>query len=145
MRDLCRLLWCALIGLFRSRASLEAEILVLRHQLNVLRRKSPKRVVFTDVDRLLFAGLLLRHPYLPARRPGAEATVGTAKCCARSARGSLLPGGIIRKTGFGRGDRPSLEDLPRSKVRSPIQLATKSTKVLIASDANRCCVGRFRG
>jgi hypothetical protein len=57
MRDLCRLLWCALTGLFRSRASLEAEILVLRHQLNVLRQKSPKRVVFTDADRLLFAGL----------------------------------------------------------------------------------------
>jgi hypothetical protein len=35
MSDLCRLIWCALIGLFRSRASLEAEILVLRHQLNV--------------------------------------------------------------------------------------------------------------
>jgi hypothetical protein len=46
-----------LVGLFRSRASLEAEILVLRHQLNVLRQKSPKRVVFTEVDRLLFAGL----------------------------------------------------------------------------------------
>jgi hypothetical protein len=29
-----------LIGLFRSRAALEAEILVLRHQLNVLRRNS---------------------------------------------------------------------------------------------------------
>jgi Integrase core domain len=57
MRYLCRLLWCALIGLFRSRASLEADILVLRHQLNVLRQKSPKRVVFSDVDRLLFAGL----------------------------------------------------------------------------------------
>src|SRR5262249_53439765 len=28
MRDACRLIWCALIGLFRSRA----EILVLRHQ-----------------------------------------------------------------------------------------------------------------
>ena len=40
MSDLCRLIWCALIGLFRSRAALEAEILVLRHQLNVLRRKS---------------------------------------------------------------------------------------------------------
>jgi hypothetical protein len=35
MSDLCRLIWCALIGLFRSRAALEAEILVLRHQLNV--------------------------------------------------------------------------------------------------------------
>jgi transposase InsO family protein len=57
MRDICRLLWCALVGLFRSRASLEAEILLLRHQLNVLRRKSPKRMAFTDVDRLVFARL----------------------------------------------------------------------------------------
>jgi len=30
-----------LIGLFWSHAALEAEILVLRHQLNILRRKSP--------------------------------------------------------------------------------------------------------
>jgi len=42
MSDFCRLIWCALIGLFRPRAALEAENLVLRHQLNVLRRKSPK-------------------------------------------------------------------------------------------------------
>jgi hypothetical protein len=57
MGDICRLLWCALVGLFRSRASLEVEILLLRHQLNVLRRKSPKRMAFTGVDRLVFAGL----------------------------------------------------------------------------------------
>src|SRR5262245_15451566 len=57
MNDLCKLLWCALIGLFRSRAALEAEILVLRHQLNVLHRKSPERVVFSNIDRLVFAGL----------------------------------------------------------------------------------------
>jgi hypothetical protein len=48
------LIWCALIGLFRSRAALQAEILVLRHQLNVLRRKSPKRVFFSNIDRLVF-------------------------------------------------------------------------------------------
>jgi hypothetical protein len=35
---------------------LEAEILVLRHQLNVLRRKSSKRLAFSNVDRLLLAG-----------------------------------------------------------------------------------------
>jgi transposase InsO family protein len=57
MSDFCRLIWRALIGLFRSRAALEAEILVLRHQLNVLRRKSPKRLAFGNVDRLVFAGL----------------------------------------------------------------------------------------
>src|SRR6266481_4038379 len=52
MSDLCRLIWCALIGLFRPRAALEAEVLVLRHQLNVLRRKSPKRLAFDNVDHL---------------------------------------------------------------------------------------------
>src|SRR3989337_3391181 len=57
MGDICRLVWCALVGLFRSRASLETEILLLRHQLNILRRKSPKRMAFTDVDRLVFARL----------------------------------------------------------------------------------------
>jgi hypothetical protein len=57
MSELCRLIWCALIGFLRSRASLEAEILVLRHQLNVLRRKSPKRPTFGSIDRLIFAGL----------------------------------------------------------------------------------------
>jgi hypothetical protein len=43
MRDVCGLICLALIGLFRSRASLQAEILTLRHQLNVLRRKPPQR------------------------------------------------------------------------------------------------------
>src|SRR6516162_11404712 len=57
MSDLCRLIWCALIGPFRSRAALEAEILVLRHQLNVLRRKSPKRLAFGNIDRLVFVSL----------------------------------------------------------------------------------------
>jgi hypothetical protein len=51
--DLARTDWF----FFRSRASLEAEILVLRHQLNVLRRKSPKRPTFGSIDRLIFAGL----------------------------------------------------------------------------------------
>ena len=57
MSDLCRLIWCALIGLFRSRAALEAEILLLRHQLNVMQRRSPKRVTFSSVDRELLVGL----------------------------------------------------------------------------------------
>src|ERR1700757_4862095 len=62
MCDLCKLFWCALLALFRSRAALEAEILVLRHQLNVLRRKSPKRLAFSSIDRLVFAGLYRLAP-----------------------------------------------------------------------------------
>jgi hypothetical protein len=55
MRDVCSLIGLALIELFRSGASLQAEILTLRHQLNVLRRKSPQRLAFTSIDRLVFA------------------------------------------------------------------------------------------
>ncbi len=44
------------MGLLRSRARLEAEILVVRHQLNVLSR-TPKRVAFNSIDRLVFVGL----------------------------------------------------------------------------------------
>ena len=53
---------CAFAGLFRSRAELEAEILVLRHQLNVLRRKSPGRLAFSSIDRLVFAGMYALAP-----------------------------------------------------------------------------------
>ncbi|WGJ15316.1 hypothetical protein QEV83_03250 [Methylocapsa sp. D3K7] len=52
-----KLIWWVVIGLFRSRASLEVEIVALRHQLNVLRRKSPKRLAFNNFDRLIFANL----------------------------------------------------------------------------------------
>jgi hypothetical protein len=38
MWDLCRLIWWALVGRFRPRAALEVENLVLRQQINVLRR-----------------------------------------------------------------------------------------------------------
>jgi hypothetical protein len=62
MRDVCSLIWLALIGLFRSRASLQAEILTLRHQLNVLRRRSPQRLTFSSIDRLVFAGLYQLAP-----------------------------------------------------------------------------------
>src|SRR5450631_182248 len=57
MVDLLKLTWWVVIGLFRSRASLEAEIVALRHQPYVLRRKSPKRLAFNNFDRLIFANL----------------------------------------------------------------------------------------
>ena len=52
----CTLIWYAFSGLLRARASLEAENLVLRHQLNVLRRKSPARIAFSGFGRMVFAG-----------------------------------------------------------------------------------------
>ena len=57
MVQLLRLLCGALIGLVQSSARRETEILVLRHQINVLRRKSPKRPTLNNADRLLFVWL----------------------------------------------------------------------------------------
>lgn len=57
MREIFGLIWCALIGFFRPRVALEAEILVLRHQLNVLRRQLPKRAALSNIDRLVFISL----------------------------------------------------------------------------------------
>jgi hypothetical protein len=57
MGELFGFIWCAIAGLFRSRATLQAEILVLRHQLNILRRKSPKRVALGKIDRPVLCGL----------------------------------------------------------------------------------------
>ena len=62
MGDMLKLILWVVIGLFRSRASLEAEIVALRHQLNVLRRKAPKRIAFTTFDRLIFSGLYRISP-----------------------------------------------------------------------------------
>ena len=64
MGDILKLIWWAVSGLFRSRSSLKAEILTLRHQLNVLRRKSPKRLTFSNFDRLIFAGLYRIAPLI---------------------------------------------------------------------------------
>src|ERR1700757_942689 len=62
MGEVLGFIWCAIAGLFRSRVALQAEILVLRHQLNVLRRRSPKRVVLGNIDRLVFCGLYRLSP-----------------------------------------------------------------------------------
>src|SRR6478609_98451 len=62
MREVCSLIWLALVGAFRSRVSLEAENTILRHQLSVLRRKSPKRPTFGMLDRLVFIGLYRLAP-----------------------------------------------------------------------------------
>ena len=57
MQDLLNLIRWMLLGLFRSKTSLEAERLALRHQLNVLRRTSPRRPAFSNFDRMIFVCL----------------------------------------------------------------------------------------
>jgi transposase InsO family protein len=57
MSDIFKLILRAVIELFRSKASLEMEILTLRHQINLLRRNSAKMPAFTNIDRLVFAAL----------------------------------------------------------------------------------------
>jgi hypothetical protein len=68
MRDLGRLIWSVLLVLLRSRAALAAENLVLRQQINVLRRTAPKRPFLSNVDRLIFV-CLYRFPRC-SERPG---------------------------------------------------------------------------
>src|ERR1700716_3843468 len=62
MTDLCRLIFWTLVDLMRARATLEAEILVLRQQINVLRRAARRRQSFGIFDRLIFVGLYRLFP-----------------------------------------------------------------------------------
>ena len=62
MADILRLIWGLIACFFRPRADLQAEIIALRHQLNVLRRKKPERLVFSNTDQLLFVWLYRLAP-----------------------------------------------------------------------------------
>jgi hypothetical protein len=54
MKDLFKLILGVLASLCKSRAKLEAEILILRQQINVPRRRAPKRPHLNNTDRFLF-------------------------------------------------------------------------------------------
>src|ERR1700719_1182320 len=57
------LLFVRLLGdCFKSRSRLEAEIVVLRQQLAVLRRRAPRRLYLRWADRVLFVWLYRRFP-----------------------------------------------------------------------------------
>jgi hypothetical protein len=62
MLDLCKLIFGTVSDLLRSRATLEAEIVVLRQQINVLRRASPRRLRFGSIDRLILGGVCRLFP-----------------------------------------------------------------------------------
>lgn len=50
--------------------------MVLRHQLNVLRRRSPKRPVFGNIDRLVLVGLYALAPGVLACAENSQARDG---------------------------------------------------------------------
>jgi hypothetical protein len=62
MLDFFKLILGLVVDLFRSRASLEAEILALRQQINVLQRLRPKRPALASMDRLLFSWICRLFP-----------------------------------------------------------------------------------
>ena len=95
---------------FRSHERLKAEILILRHQLNILHRKAPKRLRLSGGDRALFVWLYRRFP-----------DIGNAAAIVR-------PETIIRwhRMGFrawwrwkshNPGGRPGIDQEPRDLVR----------------------------
>jgi hypothetical protein len=53
MLDLCRIIFWIVVDLIRPRAALQAEILVLRQQIIVLRRGRPSRLSFFTVDKVV--------------------------------------------------------------------------------------------
>ena len=99
-----------LMSPFRTQARLEAEIVMLRHQLNVLRRRIPAKPRLTVVDRLIFVWLCRLFP------------------SARSALTIVKPETVLRwhRAGFrlywrwksrSRGGRPKVPIELRSLVR----------------------------
>src|ERR1700674_3087792 len=57
MRGMIELLFGWLSSLLKSRRRLQAENLVLRHQVNILRRRAPGRTRLSNADRLVFVWL----------------------------------------------------------------------------------------
>src|SRR5512144_138004 len=62
MLDLCRIIFGIVVDLFRPRAALEAEILLLRQQIIVLRRGRPSRLSFLAVDKVVLGWVCQLFP-----------------------------------------------------------------------------------
>ena len=118
--DLFKLILGVLASLFRSRAKLEAEILILRQQINVLRRRALKRPHLNNTDRFLFVWLYHWFPSVLGAvaivRPetiqfSAAFTTSIAESNFRYTHGSKLP---ILTTAIG---RTFLAHLPKAVVQ----------------------------
>jgi hypothetical protein len=69
MLDLCRIIIGIVLDLVRPRAALEAEMLVLRQQIIVLRRGRPSRVPFRAVERMVLGWVCQLFPKTRERSP----------------------------------------------------------------------------
>jgi hypothetical protein len=63
---------------FKPRRRLEAEILALRHQLNILQQRGPRRLHLRWADRALFIWLYRRSPRRARGQADHAALVGLA-------------------------------------------------------------------
>jgi hypothetical protein len=109
MKDLLKLIIGVLASLFKSRAKLEVEILILRQQINVLRRRAPKQPHLNNTDRFLFGFITGSPPPLaPLRLSGRK----------RSFAGTVL--GFER---IGTGDRATMLADRRSRLSCARSLA----------------------
>lgn len=64
MIEIWKILLACVAGLFKPQARLEAENAVLRHQLNVLRRKAPHRLAMGNWDQLTLVWFCRLFPFL---------------------------------------------------------------------------------
>src|SRR5687767_2123425 len=62
MLNVIRLMFGLVVDLFRSRGALEAEVLVLRQQITVLRRDKPTRLTFMAADKLVLSWICRLFP-----------------------------------------------------------------------------------
>jgi hypothetical protein len=73
---------------FKSRRRIKAEILVLRHQLNVLQQRAPRRLYLSWADRALFVWLYREKDGGTLLTYNVEAQIG----------GKLIASGAKRRT-----------------------------------------------
>jgi hypothetical protein len=142
MGEVLKLIWWAVIGLFRSRASLEAEIVALRHQLNVLRRKSPKRLSLSEIKsehsddvirRELVSGECARRLEQPAAaaHPCSEINVSARHCNSACKKGALGAGAARQRRRHG-------QDIPAGSSRSAVPYGHSAMAIGVRLAGREC-------
>jgi hypothetical protein len=122
MADLVTLLWEFVLDCLRSAEQLRAENAALRHQLNILRRKAPKRPKLSNSDRALFVWLYRICPNIAGAvtiiRP--ETVIGWHRAGFRA---------WWRWKSRNRGGRPKVDCKLRDLIRMPPGAAALQVKV----------------